>query len=88
MSLDKPDPNEPLVAEMVEETLAKVRHLLPPEALEDLREEMRAFALTHPGLRTMVQRLRPRAAPDASGTKPKEGEPTEELPRAAGGEDR
>lgn len=86
MSADKEDPNEALVARMVDEAIAKYRHLLPAEALEDFRAELEGFALTHPEMRKMIDRLRPRtSAPDVSGAQPKEGEPTAELPLAAAG---
>lgn len=74
MASDSEDPNEPIVARLVEESLAKYRHLLPPEALAELRALMEGFALTHPEMRQMVGRLRPRAAVDASDIVAKEGE--------------
>lgn len=86
MSSDEPDPNAALVALLVDETIARYRHLLPPEALADLRAQLEGVGLTHPEMRKMIDRLRPRAVPDASATKPKEGEPTAELPVAAAGD--
>jgi hypothetical protein len=85
MKLPEDDPNRPLALRMVDETIAKYEHLLPPEALADLRERMEAFALTHPEMRKMVDRARQRAVPGSSGEKDKEGEPGVEEPRMASG---
>ncbi len=74
MASDSEDPNEPIVARLVEESLAKYRHLLPPEALAELRVLMEGFALTHPEMRKMVERLRPRDVVDASDVVAREGQ--------------
>jgi len=74
MAIDPPDPGDPLVARLVEQSLAKYEHLLPPEALAELRLILEGFALTHPEMRTMVDRLRPRASTDASGDRVKDPE--------------
>lgn len=74
MATESEDPNDPVVARLVEQSLAKFEHLLPPEALAELRALMEGFALTHPEMRKMVDRLRPRAAADASDVVAKDPE--------------
>lgn len=74
MAIDPPDPGDPLVARLVEQSLAKYEHLLPPEALAELRVLLEGVALTHPEMRPMVDRLRPRASADASDVVAKDPE--------------
>lgn len=50
------------------EPLAKAfAFLVPPDMLEQLKEDVRLFALTHPGMTPMVERLLPPPVVDASG---------------------
>ena len=58
--------------EEVERALARFRDLLPPEALDALREEMLDFAMTHPEMKELWSRARPRPIPDSSGVVTKE----------------
>lgn len=60
------DPTAEIALRLVNESLGRLRPELPPEALARLRDLMEDFALTHPEMRKMVDRLRPRAAADAS----------------------
>lgn len=85
MTSEETEAHRALVARMVDETVAKYRHLLPAAALTDLREQMEGFALTHPEMRKMLDRLRPRAVADVSDERSKEGKPAAEKQRAAAG---
>ncbi len=86
MAQDKAEPEDALVARLVDEAVAKFAHLLPPEALAALREEMEMFALTHPEMRRMVERMRPRAPAEASDVVARQGaEPQDGADRGAGG---
>jgi hypothetical protein len=51
----------------IERTLDAFRSLLPPAALEALREDMLGFATTHPVMKEIWSRAKPRPAPDSSG---------------------
>ena len=56
----------------VERALARFRDLLPPDALDALREEMLDFATTHPEMKELWSCARPRPIPDSSGVVTKE----------------
>ncbi|MFO0587435.1 MAG: hypothetical protein U0441_07845 [Polyangiaceae bacterium] len=68
------DPNVEIALRLVNESLARLRPELPPEALARLRELLEDFALTHPEMRKMVDRLRPRPVAEASELLQKDGE--------------
>lgn len=54
----------------VERALDAFRHVLPPEALDALRKDLLDFATTHPVMKDIWSRARPRPAPDSSGVVP------------------
>lgn len=62
---------DPLIEAHVERAIAPYRAVLPPEALEELRELMVAVLLTHPEVAPVLDRLRRRSPPDRSGARPK-----------------
>jgi hypothetical protein len=64
---DEPDPQ---LIEEVERALDAYRELLPPDALEAMREEMLAFATGHPAMRELWLRARPRPVLESSGFVP------------------
>lgn len=73
MSPPRPDPDDPdpLLEARVEHAVAPYAGLLPDEDLEALRDLTRCFLTTHPAASRLLDRLRPRAVPDASGESPK-----------------
>jgi hypothetical protein len=64
----EPSPEEALVDAEVEALATAFAFLVPPDMLEQLKEDVRLFALTHPGVEPMVERLLPPPGVDASGT--------------------
>lgn len=73
MAQEKTEPEDALIARLVDEAVARYGPLLPPEGLAALREEMEMFARTHPEMRRMVRRLRPRAPVEVSDVVAREG---------------
>lgn len=69
MSSPRPEPDEadPVLEARVDHAVAPYAGLLPAEDLDALRDLTRRFLATHPVAAPLVDRLRPRATPDASG---------------------
>jgi len=59
--------DDPRIVEEVERALDPFRARLPPEALAAMREDMLAFATTHPAMKELWCRARPRVVPETSG---------------------
>lgn len=54
-------------AELVEETLAPLRGVVPDSVLAVMRDELMYGLLEHPGIRALVERAGVRVVPEASG---------------------
>jgi hypothetical protein len=69
MSSPRPDPDDgdPILDARVARAVAPYAGLLPAEDLEALRALTRRFLATHPVAAPLVDRLRPRPTPTASG---------------------
>jgi hypothetical protein len=69
MSSPRPEPDEgdPTLEARVAHAVAPYADLLPPEDLEALRDLTRRFLATHPLAAPLIDRLRPRPTPMASG---------------------
>jgi hypothetical protein len=69
MSSPRPEPDDadPILEARVAHAVAPYAELLPAEDLEALRDSTRRFLATHPVAAPLVDRLRPRATPAASG---------------------
>jgi hypothetical protein len=59
--------DDPRIVAEVERALDAFRERLPPAALAALREDMLAFATTHPAMKETWRRARPRVPPTSSG---------------------
>lgn len=70
---------DPFLREQVEQAVAPYAGVLPPEALEELREVLEVVLYAHPAVAPVVERLRRRRPPAESGGRLKgqggEGEP-------------
>jgi hypothetical protein len=73
MSSPRPDPDDgdPILEARVAHAVAPYAALLPAEDLEALRALTRRFLATHPVAAPLVDRLRPRPTPAASGETPR-----------------
>jgi hypothetical protein len=69
------DAPNPVATECIDEALAPYRDLLPPEVLADFAECLDLFLTTHPVAALVVERLRPRSAPETSAEMDRNGEP-------------
>ena len=69
MSTPSPEPDDidPILEARVEHAVAPYAGLLPAEDLEALRAATRRFLKSHPSAAPLVDRLRRRKAPGASG---------------------
>jgi hypothetical protein len=63
----EPDDGDPILEARVAHAVAPYVGLLPAGDVESLRALTRRFLATHPVAAPLVDRLRPRAAPSASG---------------------
>lgn len=61
---------DPRIVAEVERVLEGFRSSLPPDALAALREDMLDFATTHPSMKDLWDRARPRPVPASSGVVP------------------
>lgn len=68
------DPSEHLAETLVSEALERYRALLPPDALEELRETLTDLMLTHPDGAAMLRQMRPEPMLAGSGAVTKESE--------------
>jgi len=59
-------PKDPVLEATVERALAPYKDLLPPEALEEFRRDLREELARHPVSARLLKQVTPRAAPDAS----------------------
>ncbi len=83
-----PTPLDPIVEAEVERAISPYVGLLPPEVLKTMREVLEDALTTHPVAMKLIDHLRERVAPDASGTIPKEGaEPRRDEKAKAGGDE-
>lgn len=64
--LEIPD-DDPIVAQIIEASIAPIRHRVTPEQLEDMREVLVLFLTSHPEAARVVDGLRPRAGRVSSG---------------------
>lgn len=64
--------DDPRIVAQVERALDAFRTLLPPDALAALREDMLDFATTHPAMKELSSRARPRPVPASSHVVPTE----------------
>jgi hypothetical protein len=71
-SLPKPV-HDSIVEAQIERSLSRYAGLVTPEMMATLREVLEDALTTHPVALKLVDSLRPRAVPDASGTVPKPG---------------
>ncbi len=71
-SLPKPA-LDPIVEAQIERSLSRYAGLVTPEMMATLREVLEDALTTHPVALKLVDSLRERTAPDASGTVPKPG---------------
>ena len=65
--------HDPIVEAQIERSLSRYAGLVTPEMMATLREVLEDALTTHPVALKLVDSLRERAAPDASGTVPKAG---------------
>lgn len=65
-------PDDSILKAEVERAVAPYRRILPPEAVAAMSEALEHILLTHPVGAALLDRVRPQAAPDRSGTKVKE----------------
>jgi len=63
----EPDDGDPTLEARVAHAVAPYAGLLPDDDLDALRDLTRRLLATHPVVAPLVDRLRPRAAPSASG---------------------
>lgn len=79
-------PEEALVDTELAAMARAFEFLLPPGLLATLTEEVRLFALSHPGMSPMVARLLPAPVVDASGVVGSEqgGDGAERTKKASG----
>ena len=74
---------DPIVEAQIERSLSRYAGLVTPEMMATLREVLEDALTTHPVALKLVDSLRERPAPDASGTVPKpdadDMEPTSEA---------
>jgi hypothetical protein len=64
--IEIPD-DDPIVEQIIEASIAPIRHRVTPELLADMREVLVLFLTSHPEASRVVDRLRPRAARVSSG---------------------
>jgi hypothetical protein len=64
---------DPIVEAQIARSLARYAGLVTPEMMATLREVLEDALTTHPVALKLVDSLRERAVPDASGTVPKPG---------------
>ena len=64
--LEIPD-DDPIVEQIIEASIAPIRHRVTPELLADMREVLVLFLTSHPEAARVVDRLRPRAVRISSG---------------------
>jgi hypothetical protein len=81
----KRDGWDELVTQKVEAALAPWVGLLPPEALEEFREQLEDFLCTHPVMERMVTQVLPAPVVAASGEVDASGAPVVEAPKAPTG---
>ena len=63
----EPDDGDPILEARVAHAIGPYAGLLPDDDLEALRDMTRRFLATHPVAAPLLDRLRPRAIPKASG---------------------
>lgn len=81
--------DDPIVEQIIEESIAPFRDRLSPELLEDMREVLVLFLTSHPEASRAVDGLRPRVGRVSSGQVVREtsaGAETAKKGRAAGGD--
>ncbi len=65
---DQSDPTrDPFREEVVERAVKRYEGVLPPEAVDEMRRVLHETLATHPVGSTLLERARPRQAPDTSG---------------------
>lgn len=72
---------DPIVEAQIERSLSRYAGLVTPEMMATLRDVLEDALTTHPVAQKLVDSLRERTVPDASGTVPKPG--AEEVARAS-----
>jgi hypothetical protein len=72
-SQDERKPKDPIIEAQIERTLKPYIGVATPEMLQTMREELEEMLTTHPTAVGLLNQLRDRAAPLASGDVPKEG---------------
>jgi len=78
---------EVFVEQTVTESLAPYEQLLPDWAREEMAQLLALALDTHPVAATLVDRARPRKAPERSGEQPKSARDADvDLPKRQGGQ--
>ena len=75
----KREGRDELIQQKVEAALAPYVDLLPPEALEEFREQLEDFVSTHPVMDRMVGEVLPAPVVQASGDVDADGVPLGEV---------
>ena len=71
--MDDATDRETFVKQVVDDSLAPYAELLPAHALDEMQALLSLVLDTHPVGATLVDRARPRKAPEQSGEQPKDG---------------
>lgn len=64
---------DPILAAEIERAVAPYRALFPAEAIATIEDILEHALTTHPVGAALLDRMRPRAAPDRSGAQAKDG---------------